>query len=348
MDIVKNGTFSGYCGNNHCQGVAVDIKNDRIYYSFTTKLVATKLDGTPVGSATGIIGHLGCIAFNEEDGLVYGSLEFKHDSIGRGIAAKGNGNLSFKDGFYIAIFDGLKITEENMDAAQGGIMTAAFLSEVLDDYEGKGRKMKPHRYGCSGIDGTTFAPLPGDANGKKYLYVAYGIYKDILRGDNDNQILLCYDAAALKESAKPLNQDDMHRSGPEKPLHKFYAYTGNTNWGVQNLCYDSKTKMMFLAVYRGSKKKFINYDIFAVNMTKAAQDLVPPGLKHEHEMLTLFGSSGPADDNICGWDCSCGQYGMPSFGDGTFLFAEPGEENGENFARVYNYSFSFEKGFTKE
>ena len=75
--------FTGTWGKCHIQGIAVDEQKGYIYYSFTTKLVKAKLDGTVIGSVDGLLGHLGCIAFH--DGKVFGSLEYKNDSIGRGI-----------------------------------------------------------------------------------------------------------------------------------------------------------------------------------------------------------------------------------------------------------------------
>ena len=71
---MEGSIFTGYWGNYHIQGIAVDKKGGYIYYSFTTKLVKATLDGKIIGSVDGIVGHLGCIAFNEEDGCVYGSL----------------------------------------------------------------------------------------------------------------------------------------------------------------------------------------------------------------------------------------------------------------------------------
>ena len=67
---------SGRWNYGHCQGIAVDGKREYIYYSFTTALIKTDLEGNVVGTVTGLLGHLGCIAFNEEDGRVYGSLEY--------------------------------------------------------------------------------------------------------------------------------------------------------------------------------------------------------------------------------------------------------------------------------
>ena len=65
-----NQIFSGYFGKCHCQGLAVDEKNGYVYYSFTTLLVKTDLEGNLIGTVDGLIGHLGCIAYNAEDGRV--------------------------------------------------------------------------------------------------------------------------------------------------------------------------------------------------------------------------------------------------------------------------------------
>ena len=76
----------------HIQGIAIDTERKYMYCSFTTCLLKLDMDGNIVGSVKGLAGHLGCIAFNDEDGRVYGSLEYKHDCIGQdltGCRAKG-------------------------------------------------------------------------------------------------------------------------------------------------------------------------------------------------------------------------------------------------------------------
>ncbi len=150
--------FSGDYRTGHCQGIAVDTKNRVIYYSFTTQLVKTDFDGNFLGSVGGLLGHLGCIQFRISDGLVYGSLEYKNDAIGRDILQKNNAE-TIENAFYIAVFDGTKIVRANMDAEKDGIMTAAFLSRVTDDYLGTDKNGCEHILGCSGIDGTAIGPI---------------------------------------------------------------------------------------------------------------------------------------------------------------------------------------------
>ena len=58
-----------------------------------------------MGSVKGLAGHLGCIAYNEEDGRVYGSLEYKHDKIGQDILDSQGNERDVEDGLYIVAFD---------------------------------------------------------------------------------------------------------------------------------------------------------------------------------------------------------------------------------------------------
>ena len=158
---------TGPQGKFHVQGIAVDTEKGYIYFSFTTKLIKMDLAGNLIGSVGGMVGHLGCITFNPDDGCVYGSLEYKNDDIGKGIRNQlaqegnnngGNGNTT---GFYAAVFDTDRITRPDMDAEKDKVMTTVFIKEAYDDYtataENNGRTLK-HRLGCSGIDGTTIAP----------------------------------------------------------------------------------------------------------------------------------------------------------------------------------------------
>lgn len=261
--MYKNNIRIGGFTTGHVQGIATDKDRKYMYYSFTTCLVKTDMDGNIIGTVKGLAGHLGCIAYNYDDGRVYGSLEYKHDAIGSGILKRIGNEIDVTDGFYVAVFDVAKIDRMDMDAETDGIMVDVHLEEVIKDYNAEG-----HRYGCSGIDGMTFAPIPGDCDGKKYLYVAYGIYGDTQRNDNDYQVLLRYDVKDRNKFEKSLNQKNMHRQGPEKTDSKYFVYTGNTVWGIQNLEYDEVTRCMFMAVYKGEKEKFPNFPMYAVDMKK--------------------------------------------------------------------------------
>ena len=336
MNLPDNITISDIpCG--HVQGIALDRENACLYYSFTTALYKTDLTGKIIGSVKNLAGHLGCIAFCSEDSRIYGSLEYKHDCIGLNILKSQNKEDFMQDGFYMAAFDGRKIDRVDMDAEKDGIMTAVYLQEVLDDYSAPG-----HRFGCSGIDGTTFAPLPGEESGKQYLFVSYGIYSDLNRTDNDRQVLLCYDPEELRAYEKPLNQGCMHRSGPKEPFCKYFILTGNTNFGVQNLEYDSFSRRMMMAVYPGKKPGFPNYPMFAADWA------APVSVKNRQAELPLAsGALQDAETGISGYDFPYGSCGMISLGNGNFYFSRPFEEHGRYGTSIGLYHFVPDKGFIK-
>ena len=327
----------------HIQGIAIDKNREYIYLSFTTSLIKADLAGNIVGSVRGIVGHLGCLAFNDADGKVYGSLEYKNDIIGKGILKAENSHVAFDDMFYIVSFDVEKITRCDMDAEKDGIMTAMWLKEVCDDY-----KAEDHRYGCSGIDGITFAPAPGETEGN-FIYVAYGIYRDNKRRDNDHQILLCYDAERFNEYALPLNQYSLHNSGPERAADRYFVYTGNTTYGIQNLEYDRKNNCLFAAVYKGRKFRFPNYSMYAVDISERAEIKKLKGLKENGKRLPLkklpfFKSLG----KIHGCNFSFGSTGMISLGNGRFLFSEEFKDQNGHGTDIYSYVLHPDKGFVKE
>ena len=346
---IRNGVFTGKHGKNHIQGMAVDEKNGWIYYSFTTMLVKTDIEGRPLGSVTGLIGHLGCISIDKTTGDVYGSLEYKHDAIGRGILQSLGGG-AFEDGFYLVRFRGTGVVREGMDAEKDGLMTAMFLPDVLADYRGKGEPVNgttpDHRYGCSGIDGVCLAPPPGGGTGED-IWIAYGVYGDAARSDNDHQVLLRCGKAVFDRYARPLRQGDMHRSGPPS-LPRYFVYTGNTVYGVQNLEYDPFTDCVFMAVYRGNKPGFPNRDIYAADWSVPAKTVPLRGLNETGLSLTLRGAEGPESDAIAGWELPFGQYGLYARGDGRFYIAEPAAADGEESAYVYTYRFDEAAGLVKE
>lgn len=340
---MKKPLFTGTWGNCHIQGIAVDRKNGYIYYSFTTKLIKATLDGKIIGSVDGLVGHLGCIAFNEADGCVYGSLEYKNDAIGKGILNAIDSDLNFSDAFYVVKFDVAKIDRFDIPAENSDIMSAVYLKEVMDDYNGTGIDKEgnavPHKYGCSGIDGLTFAPLPGKSeNDGLYLYVAYGIYSDLNRDDNDHQILLCYDFSDWSTYAQPLNQKNMHQRGPSAPLNKFFVRTGNTRYGVQNLEYDRFTKSIFMAVYKGSKPNFPNFSLFAVDIEAPAKKKTCSIPAETVETLNLrpFGTYDQKS-GIYGWDFPFGSTGLYSFDDGKWLISHDKSTPDGQCGYIYPY-----------
>ena len=338
MDIASlpRDIFSGCWKTGHCQGIAVDTKREYVYYSFTTALVKTDMRGNLIGSVGGLLGHLGCIDFNDEDGRLYGSLEYKNDAVGRGILNMLGSDAQLQDAFYMAVFDVDKIDRPGMDASTDGVMTAVYLKEVVDDFSGEG-----HRLGCSGIDGTAFGPMPGSADKKQYLFVAYGVYSDPERTDNDHQVILCYDTSDWARWARPLRQDDMHHSGPEAPSRKLFAFTGNTTYGVQNLEYDAFTGCFLMAVYRGNKPQYPNRPMYIIDGSKAPVPAILRGVEPEQagETLSLLEKGLPHESGVWGWDFPLGSTGLCALGDGHYYVSHDGRCEAGYYTHVRLYKW---------
>jgi hypothetical protein len=304
----------------HVQGIAVDQKHGFVYYSFTTMLVKTDLAGTVIGSVVGFTGHLGDLDFNEKDGRVYGSLEYKE-----------------AESFYIAILDVDRITALDMDAETSGIVSTVYLEEVVEDFtadmdanglfDGDIAETPDHRYGSSGIDGVSFGPQFGRDHGRDVLMVAYGVYSNLDRADNDNQVILQYDVRKWKKYEQPLTQAAPHKSGPANEDAKYFVYTGNTTFGVQNLEYDDFTGNWLLAVYTGQKPQFPHYSLYAIDGSDRPQRGVIQGQATPEQGLTLSlldaGLSDPAT-GIRGFTFTA-DVGLESMGCGTFYVAAQGK-----------------------
>ena len=321
--------YSGEQGPFHVQGIAVDLDRGYMYFSFTTTLLKTNMQGNLLGSVEGMTGHLGCMTLNPDDGRLYASIEYKHDAIGKGILNKLEGVRNDEQtGFYVAVFDVDRIDRIGMNAEKDDVMKTVYIKEAVDDYYAKvsnnGQELE-HRFGCSGIDGVTFAPAFGQSrDGKKYLYVAYGIYGDTLRTDNDYQVILAYDTRDWKQYEQPLTQENLHKSGPEKPLHKYFLYTGNTSWGIQNLAYDKASGNMHAAVYNGKKSHYPNYSYFVIDGSKAPERKQLQGFDPavEAEVLSLLPEGlHDAQSDTWGWNFKWGTTGLCPIGDGYFYIS---------------------------
>lgn len=347
--------YSGIWKAGHVQGIAVDTEREYMYFSFTTILVKTDMKGNVVGTVTGLLGHLGCLEFNDEDGRLYGSLEYKNDSIGRGILKRERSDKQLEDAFYVAIFDVDKITREGMSAEKDGIMTTVYLPTVLEDYKAKVPTalggQTDHRFGCSGFDGISFGPAFGKKDGRRYLTITYGIYSDLERSDNDHQVVLQYDTRKWARYEKPLSQDAMHTAGPAKPDGRYFVFTGNTSWGIQNLEYDAETNLWFMAAYKGKKKEYANFGIFIVDGSKAPvkQALRGVGYVRKAQVLTLLdkGERDPKHPEVRGWKFKYGTTGLCSLGGGLFYISHNGKNEQGQFcnAKLYRYAGTDETPF---
>ena len=307
---------SGPFKAGHIQGMAIDHAKGHIYCSYTTMLVKTDFEGNILGTVTGLLGHLGDLDFHNGSRRVYGSLEYKNDAIGKGILEMEKSTRTLQNGFYIAIFDVDKIDRIGMNAEKDGVMKTVYLPTVLKDYQAKVEvegKTLEHRFGCAGMDGVSFGPKLGKTDGKQYLTVAYGVYADTSRADNDHQVLLQYDIEDWKKYESTLSQDHMHTNGPEKPDGQYFVYTGNTMYGVQNLEYDAHSRKWWMAVYKGNKPQYPNYTLFAFDAgTKPVKQALQgvPYLKKAKSITA-----------VQGWKQNIGSTGFCALDNGLFLIS---------------------------
>lgn len=325
---LPDSVFSGKQGQFHVQGIAVDQTHGFIYMSFTDKLLKFDLSGHLIGSVVGFVGHLGDITFDPQTDKVYASLEFKNDAIGSGIRKELGLKKRNKVAFYIAMFNISQITRPDMNADEDNLLRTVYLKEVVNDYKANvkdGNRIVRHRFGCSGIDGITVGPSFGDMkNPKRYLYVAYGIYGDTSRNDNNHQVILKYDISNWNKYGEKLSQDNPHTSGPKEPAAKYFVQTGNTVYGVQNLAYDAYTGNFFMAVYHGRKSQFPNYDLFVIDGHKkpVEANITSDDKTIKVQTLTLL-NKGLEDTKtgIRGWYFKWGSTGLFPLGDGLFYIS---------------------------
>jgi hypothetical protein len=294
LPLKQNG---GTWSSGHVQGIAVDVQGGYIYYSFTHLLAKYDFSGRLVGTLTGWTGHLGDLDFNPADGKVYGSLEYGKDKA-----------------FYIAVIDVSRLERPGVEVSRTDIFRTVYLPEVVKDFTAG-------RYGCSGIDGVSFGPAFGRTDGPRYLTVAYGVYGDTQREDNDHQVLLQYDIGAWNQYARALQESDLHRSGPSASQGKYFVRTGNTTWGVQNLSYDETLQRWFLGVYRGKKPSFPNYLLFAIDARTPPKLGELAGVGERGQLLELA-SDGLKDTatGVRGWNQKA-DVGFQPVGHGLFYLS---------------------------
>ncbi len=301
--------YSGKYNTEHVQGIAIDTNREYIYFSFTTILVKTDLQGNVIGTVENLVGHLGDLDFNDEDGRVYGSIEFKSSNV-----------------FGILVFDVDRIDRMNIDAQSSGIVSLIELPDVLTDYSADPAAA---RYGCSGIDGVAFGPAFGAASDSdEYrLMVGYGIYGDTSRQDNDHQVILSYTIDELARNERSFSVPNSP-SGGARCENKYFAYTGNTRWGVQSLEYDEHTGYWFIAAYAGSKTNFPNFTLFAIDGSVAPYTGNLTGVNQTGLILSLAKKGlTHQDSGTRGWNMPVdrSETGIVSLGGGYFYISHRGQ-----------------------
>jgi hypothetical protein len=127
----------------------------------------------------------------------------------------------------------------------------------------------------------------------------------------------------------PLVEAAPHHSGPEHVSGKYFVYTGNTTYGVQNLEYDDFLRRWFMGVYLGTKPTFPNYGLFAVDAATrpVLGELVGTG--GDQGLLIALAKDGRTDETtgIRGW-VQKADVGMEALGDGLFYLSRDSSRNG--------------------
>ena len=241
--------------------------------------------GKVVGSVGGFGGggfganggaHLGCLAYY--DGMIYGSLEYKQPG----------------KKFFVCAFDEDVITTTGMsvdDISEG--VYGLLLREPTEDFRdplddtayseadgfAKIGSSKGHKFACSGIVGVTFGTMPGDTSGKMYMMVAYGVYGTSAaewqaRYDNDYNVIQCYDLSEMEIGDSAMrrftyargvdNSGDIAGGEYLEAVDTLYAWTGNTNYGVQNLEWDKDTGDLVMFTY-GATKPYNRGSLFIID-----------------------------------------------------------------------------------
>jgi len=269
IDDILTTVCAGTPPAGHQQGIAVDDSLTYLYASFTTQLVKVDLTtGEIVGSVSGWSGHLGDIAYY--DGRIYGSMFWERAGLNE---------------CYIAVFDCDQIAGEMTN--YGDVIQTMKLFDVKT--EAIGDETVEHYYGINGIDGVAFGTIPGDTSGEIVMMVSCG--QDLNEEDHpdrDYQIMLQYNtnefleldgkgSTQLKEGVSDTPADN---NCHEKGLYlsdKYFVYTGNTQYGVQNLEYDTYSGNYIMTIYNYNgasspyNSEFPNYNMFYVDASVAPQ-----------------------------------------------------------------------------
>ena len=165
-------------------------------------------------------------------------------------------------------------------------------------------------------------------------------------------MILAYDTRDRKQYEQPLTQENLHKSGPEKPLHKYFLYTGNTSWGIQNLAYDKASGNMHAAVYKGKKSHYPNYSYFVIDGSKAPERKQLQGFDPavEAEVLSLLPEGlHDAQSDTWGWNFKWGTTGLCPIGDGYFYISHNAKDkqtgNQSSTVQLYKWTGNPDKAF---
>lgn len=134
---------------------------------------------------------------------------------------------------------------------------------------------------------------------------------------------------------RPLTEADPHRVGPGKVDGKYFAFTGNTHYGVQNLEYDPYLERWWMGVYQGTKPQYPNYLMFAVDAKDRPRYQSPTGLDGEKGLILPLAQDGLLDEatGIRGWNRDA-SVGIQSLDNGLYYLAEQTKIDGQQASEI--------------
>lgn len=310
-------------GRHHTQGIAVDKENGYMYQSIQQDIKKYDIKtGEVVASITGfgdIFGtsetiHIGDISFNADDGLLYCSA-FAYNT----------------EKAFVIIVDPEKFTQPNMARDTDGLMKITHLPISSGGYE------FAYNYG---IDGATFAPLPGaGADSEKYWYIS-GWSNDYEGGEYS--IYFAYDADEIKDSAVAYADDkwDYAENGL-MPTEIYFAHTGVKQYGAQTLTYYPDENGIFANFYQDNVPGMPNYAKSLLDLNKAPTEQTLEGSPDASNKILSFGNYGETDPatGIKGTLEAEGAHGMDYLGNGYFYITTTNyNDNMDTPVQLYKFA----------
>ena len=160
-----------------------------------------------------------------------------------------------------------------------------------------------------------------------------GLPRDLTRNATAHRRTLMAASKAFYE--RPLTEAAPHRVGPGKVDGKYFAFTGNTHYGVQNLEYDPYLERWWMGVYQGTKPQYPNYLMFAVDAKDRPRYQSPTGLDGEKGLILPLAQDGLLDEatGIRGWNRDA-SVGVQSLDNGLYNLAEQTKIDGQQASEI--------------
>ena len=99
------------------------------------------------------------------------------------------------------------------------------------------------------------------------------------------------------------------------------------------MTYDKISRKMYLAVYKGKKPQYPNYDLFALDIDQTPYQAPLKDVPYQNGDVEQL--------DVCkGWHFKWGSMGLCSLGNGYFYISENGKEDGREFCNATLYKLT--------